>query len=238
MYFSEKILNFPDQITADEVELSLLASLGVTLPASRGGKVYFEENVIISSSLILGGDSILVGANTYINNLGYVKGKVIIGRYCSVGRRVSIAAGSHLFESVSTSPALNGIATKAYSDYDLQKIGARRTKSGTILIGHDVWIGDGVVIVPGVKIGDGCVIGANSVVTTDCPPYCVIAGSPSRIIRKRFTGEVVNKLISLDIYEAAHGFLSSTPMRNVLEFIEFSEKNQFVKSKLNTFLIK
>lgn len=238
MYFFEKILGFPNEITTDEVDFSRLSSLGCTLPASSGGVVLFEENVTISSSLILGGDSILVGSNTYINNLGYVKGKVVIGRYCSIGRRVSIAAGSHLFESVSTSPALYGMPTKAYSDDDLHKIGARRTKSGTTYIGHDVWIGDGVVITPGVKIGSGCVIGANAVVTSDCPPYSIIGGSPSRIIRKRFTDEVIDKLISLDIYEVAHSTLSAAPMRNVLEFIEYSEMNKLIKHKLNTYLFK
>ena len=55
----------------------------------------------------------------------------------------------------------------------------------SINIGSDVWLGARVIVLPGVKIGDGCVIGANSVVTKDIPPYHVAAGSPARVIRKR-----------------------------------------------------
>ena len=47
-----------------------------------------------------------------------------------------------------------------------------------------VWIGDGVIIIPGVHIGRGAIIGANSVVTHDVPEYVVAAGVPARIIKK------------------------------------------------------
>ena len=54
-----------------------------------------------------------------------------------------------------------------------------------IVIGNDVWIGRRVIIMPGVKISDGCIIGAGAVVTKDVPPYCVVAGVPAKIIRRR-----------------------------------------------------
>jgi acetyltransferase-like isoleucine patch superfamily enzyme len=46
-----------------------------------------------------------------------------------------------------------------------------------------VWLGANVVVTSGVTIGDRCVIGANSVVTTDLPPYSIAAGIPARVIR-------------------------------------------------------
>ena len=52
-----------------------------------------------------------------------------------------------------------------------------------IRIGHDVWIGGGAIILPGVTIGDGSVIGAGSVVTRDVPPGSVVVGNPARVIR-------------------------------------------------------
>lgn len=52
------------------------------------------------------------------------------------------------------------------------------------IIEANVWIGDMVSILPGVRIGRGSVIGSNSVVTTDVPPYCIAAGVPARIIRR------------------------------------------------------
>ena len=51
-------------------------------------------------------------------------------------------------------------------------------------IGADVWIGRGVIILPGCTIGDGAVIGAGSVVTKDVPPYAVVVGNPARSIRQ------------------------------------------------------
>lgn len=52
-------------------------------------------------------------------------------------------------------------------------------------IGEDVWLGAHVMVLAGVKIGKGCVVGANSVVTRDLPPYVVAVGAPARIIRSR-----------------------------------------------------
>lgn len=52
-----------------------------------------------------------------------------------------------------------------------------------VTIGHDVWIGGGTVILPGVTVGDCSVIGAGSVVTRDVAPFTVVAGNPARVIR-------------------------------------------------------
>ncbi len=54
-----------------------------------------------------------------------------------------------------------------------------------IVIEDDCWIGAGVVISKTVTIGKGSIIGANSVVTHDIPPYSICAGSPCRVIRSR-----------------------------------------------------
>ena len=51
-----------------------------------------------------------------------------------------------------------------------------------VKIGKYVWIGEGVVVMPGVEIGDGCVIGANSVVTKNIPANSVAVGSPCKVI--------------------------------------------------------
>jgi lipopolysaccharide O-acetyltransferase len=53
-----------------------------------------------------------------------------------------------------------------------------------VVIGKNVWLGDGVVVMPGVTIGDGCVIGANSVVTRDIPPFTIAAGVPAAALKK------------------------------------------------------
>ncbi|MFW5525562.1 MAG: DapH/DapD/GlmU-related protein [Prevotella sp.] len=55
---------------------------------------------------------------------------------------------------------------------------------GKIVIGDNVWIGDKATVLAGVHIGEGVVIGANSVVTHDIPPYCVAVGNPATVIKK------------------------------------------------------
>ena len=53
-------------------------------------------------------------------------------------------------------------------------------------VGHDTWIGHGVVVLPGVRVGIGAVLGASAVVTRDVPDYAVAVGSPARVIKHRF----------------------------------------------------
>jgi acetyltransferase-like isoleucine patch superfamily enzyme len=57
------------------------------------------------------------------------------------------------------------------------------TSKGPTRIGHNVWCGVNVVVTSGVTVGERCVIGANSVVTTDLPPFSVAAGAPARVLR-------------------------------------------------------
>lgn len=61
-------------------------------------------------------------------------------------------------------------------------------------IGHDVWIGDSVTIMTGVKIGNGAVVATNSVVTSDVAPYTVVGGSPAKFIKKRFTDSEIERI--------------------------------------------
>jgi len=65
-----------------------------------------------------------------------------------------------------------------------------------LTIGNDVWIGDSVKIMPQVtNIGDGAVIGAGSVITKNIPPYAIAVGYPARIVRYRFTKEIIEKFL-------------------------------------------
>ena len=54
---------------------------------------------------------------------------------------------------------------------------------GPIYIGKNVWICDGVCVMPGVTIGENSIIGANAVVTKDIPANCVAAGNPAKIVK-------------------------------------------------------
>ena len=68
---------------------------------------------------------------------------------------------------------------------------------GDIHVGNDVWIGANTIIMSGVKIGDGAVIANNSHVVKDIEPYTIVGGNPAKVIRKRFSDEVINKLLDI-----------------------------------------
>ena len=92
---------------------------------------------------------------------------VIFGDYVRVGPQVTILGGSRNFKD------RNRLIIEQGSHH-----------SSTI-IGSDVLIGAGAVILPGCKIGDGAVIGALSLVNQDLPPYTIAAGVPAKIIGNR-----------------------------------------------------
>jgi len=68
---------------------------------------------------------------------------------------------------------------------------------GDTVIGNDVWIGRRATIMPGVRIGDGAIIAAESVVTKDVEPYTIVGGNPAKVIRKRFSPEVIQELLEI-----------------------------------------
>src|SRR5690606_27441444 len=72
-----------------------------------------------------------------------------------------------------------------------------RRRAKRVVVGNDVWIGHGAVVMPGVTLGDGAVVGANAVVTHDVAPYTVVAGAPARPLRARFAPEVAARLSAL-----------------------------------------
>jgi virginiamycin A acetyltransferase len=64
-----------------------------------------------------------------------------------------------------------------------------------VIIGQDVWIGLGVLILSGVTVGNGAVIGAHSVVTKSVEPYTVVAGNLAKPVKKRFNDETIKELL-------------------------------------------
>ena len=114
--------------------------------------------------------------------------KLVIGKFCQIASGVEFVmnGANHQMNSVSTFPfyTLEGWEQVPPTQEDLEI-------RGDTVIGNDVWIGQNAVILPGVHIGNGAIIGANSVVGKDIPPYHTAVGNPIEIKRKRFDDELI-----------------------------------------------
>ena len=66
-----------------------------------------------------------------------------------------------------------------------------------IFVGSDVWIGRNCIIMDGVSIGDGAIIAAGAVVTKDVPPFAIAGGVPAKVLKLRFTQEIVDRLMEI-----------------------------------------
>lgn len=143
----------------------------------------------------------IIGKKSYDNGAKvwrWTKTPLIIGNFCSIANNVNfiVDEGYHSISTITNFPLaanlfkddhqINGMDKKKYFERFNQREG--------IKIGNDVWIGMGVYIMPGISIGNGVTIAANSVVTKDIEDYNVVAGSPARVIKKKFCENYIAKL--------------------------------------------
>lgn len=122
--------------------------------------------------------------------------RLIIGKFCSIACDVKFLfnCANHTLKSLSTYTF-----PLFYEDWELEKsnVASAWDNKGDIVIGNDVWIGFEAVILAGVKIGDGAIIGTRAVVTKDIPPYSIVGGIPAKVIRKRYSPDIIEQLLSL-----------------------------------------
>ena len=130
-----------------------------------------------------------IGRRTRINAPSHLE-RCEIGSYCAIGGRLVVRSQNHHTEFLNMQEWAQHVVVGGRS-----VVGAR---AGEVRIGHGVWIGDSVIVLPGVTIGNGAVIGAGSVVTRSVPAYAVAAGNPARVLRMRFPDEVVALLEGLE----------------------------------------
>lgn len=175
---------------------------------SPGGRLYLFHD---SSHLIVG-DNVWGGRNVDLHvpesssmNICHhvslqdnckIVGDVEVGAYSIFAPNVFMSSSSHQFKF---SPP------EIIKKQDL----VEKVKPRKIVIGEDVWLGINVVISPGVSIGRGAVVGANSVVTKDIPPYTIWAGIPAKQIDVRLAFEPkleINSALKSDLPYFYKGF--------------------------------
>jgi len=162
----------------------------------------FIKNVIKNPNIIVGEYTYyddINGAENFESHLthhyDFIGDKLIIGKFCAIAKGIEfiMSGANHRIDSITTYPFNimgNGWEKSAPSLSDLKL-------KGDTIIGNDVWIGQNVTILPAVHIGDGAIIGANSVVAKNIPPYSVAVGNPCEVKRKRFDEDLIEYLLKI-----------------------------------------
>ncbi len=140
-------------------------------PIAGYDKEIYVKPTITNPNIIVGDFTYIADSNfeSHVSHLyEWNDDKLIIGKFCQIAAGVEFVmnGANHQMNAVSTFPfyTLEGweMSPPAKTDLPLK---------GDTVIENDVWIGQNSVILPGVHIGDGAIIGANSVVGSDVPPY-------------------------------------------------------------------
>ena len=130
----------------------------------------------------------------------FIGDKLQIGKFCSIAKNVKFImnGGSHRIDTFSSYPfpIFGGSWAERLKN---ERLGAY--PKGDTVIGNDVWLCRDAVIMPGVHIGDGAVIAAESVVVSDVPPYSIYGGNPAKLIKKRFSDEIIQILLDTRIMD-------------------------------------
>ncbi|NFG42523.1 CatB-related O-acetyltransferase [Clostridium botulinum] len=182
-----------------------IPNLNKVYPRSNDYQTIYLKNVITRDNIQVGDYTIYndfyndprdFEKNNVLYQYPINNDKLIIGKFCSIACKAKflMTSGNHTMNSLSTYtfPIF-------YEEWglDVSHITDAWDNKGDIVIGNDVWIGYDAIIMPGVKIGDGAIIGTRAIVTNDVPPYTIVGGIPAKVIKKRFSNDIIFKLLKI-----------------------------------------
>ncbi len=179
--------------------------------------VFGQYNTLYRNTSI---NEVKLGDFTYIAENSKLS-KTNVGKFCSIGPDCRIGIGKHPSNTfVSTHPIFFSTLKQSQISF-VDKNYFEEYKE--INIGNDVWIGANAIIVDGVNVSDGAIIAAGAVVTKDIPPFAIVGGVPSKIIKYRFTKSEIDKLLKIKWWNNEINVIK----KNVLKYHNISE---FLKS--------
>ena len=173
----------------------------IAFPLKNYDKLCFLKNIITNPNIIVGDYTYyddFEDVHNFEKNVKYhfdfIGDQLIIGKFCMIASDVKFImnGANHLSNAISTYPfAVFG------NGWENAMEGKTYPNKGNIEIGNDVWIGYNATIMAGVKIGDGAIIATNATVVSDVKPYTIVGGNPAKEIKKRFSPEIIERLLKL-----------------------------------------
>lgn len=165
-------------------------------------------------------------ANSFIEYDENVSAKIEIGQYSSISWDILLDMGlnmDHDYHRV-TSYSITHLPPALQHFFHL---GGDNILTPKIVIGSDVWIGKGCQVRSGVHISDGAVVAAHSYVVGDVPPYAIVGGNPARLIKYRFSADIIASMLQISWWE--------WPDENIHEAMAyFNDPAAFVRRYQNT----
>lgn len=161
--------------------------------SSRFGKLGAGTYIQYKARKLMGLKNVFVGTKSEFGKglklTSWGHGKIAIGDRCHFGDCNHITSvnniiiGDDLLTGDNVLISDNSHGTSSAEALTMAPIERPIVSKGPITIGNKVWIGQNCCILGGVNIGDGAIVAANSVVTHDVPPYCVVAGAPAKVVK-------------------------------------------------------
>lgn len=154
-----------------------------------------KHSVIVAADSVQGISNISLGNNVFVASGSVLAAVSVEGKTSSrltIGDRCTLGRNNHIYSTLDIC-LNNGVLTAAnvyisdnqhqYTDTGRFILDQPIQQLKPVCIGEGSWLGQNVCVI-GASVGKGCVIGANSVVLTDVPDYCVAVGTPARVIRR------------------------------------------------------
>jgi virginiamycin A acetyltransferase len=169
------------------------------------------HNITVAGERMFPLNNVSVGKSSYgmLNVYSYFEGsenKLIIGSYVSIASGVSFMLDiNHQIGTFTTFPLYTRLIKPSPKD---------AVSKGPLIIEDEVWLGANSMILSGLTIGKGSIVAAGAIVTKNVPPYAIVGGNPARIIRYRFSEEIIKELLPVKLADLHEEWL-----RNNIELL-------------------